>query len=509
MATATLIRTASPAGRRPLGVQGQQVIDSHRQIDAVLRARLGADHADLFARPERKGDGGFDWYAAWPGAVRPLSDLPPEERAPHEADIARKLADIRVLAAEQAARGGSGATLAEMLERATQLADTSDAYLVEGRPVLTFWGFAPEDPAHAPASFTPIGAVAKPVLPPEPVAPALAAPAAGWGGWWRWLLLLLLLGVLLLLALRACEPVPPVVVERPGERPVEAEPADLAGMEERLAELRAQREEQLKACIVPPIPRGEIPAIPTEPPAITEPPPAMPPPATPPQQTPALPDLPALPEIAQVPATPPPTRQQPAQNACVPNRQPYEAPEVVLVVDASGSMRDSIPGAANRMQAAQRSIGQLVGGLPQDVDVGLVEFTDCTRIDRDRFYGANERGQLMSRVNGLSPQRGTPLARSVERAGSVISSQVDGVVVVVTDGADSCGGDPCAAARAVARSKPKVKINVIDISGSAGNPTAQCMAQATGGRVFQPNSAADMQVMVQQASEQPDIRACR
>ncbi|MBU0725337.1 MAG: VWA domain-containing protein [Alphaproteobacteria bacterium] len=498
MATATLIRTASPAGRRPLGVQGQQVIDSHRQIDAVLRSRLGAGHADLFARPERKTDGGFDWYAAWSGTVQPLSDLPPEQRAPHEADIAQKLADIRTLAAEQASRGGSGATLSEMLERATQLADTSDAYLVEGRPVLTFWGFVPEDPAHAPASFTPIGAVAKAEV-AAPVAAALAAPAAGWGGWWRWLLLLLLLILLLLLALKACEPVPPVIVERP----VEEEPADLAGMEERLAALRAEREEQLKSCLVPPIPRSEIPAIPTEPPAVT------PPPATPPQQTPALPDLPSLPEIAQVPATPAPTRQPPAQNSCVPNRQPYEAPEVVLVVDASGSMRDSIPGAANRMQAAQRSIGQLVAGLPQDVDVGLVEFTDCSRIERDRFYSANERTQLMGRVNSLTPDRGTPLARSVERAGSVISSQVDGVVVVVTDGADSCGGDPCAAARAMASSKPNVKINVIDISGSASNPTAQCMAQATGGRVFQPNSAADMQIMVQQASEQPDIRSCR
>lgn len=482
------------------------MIDSHRQIDAVLRTRLGAGHADLFARPERKTDGGFDWYAAWSGTVQPLSELSPEQRAPHEADIAQKLVDIRALAAEQASRGGSGATLSEMLERATQLADTSDAYLVEGRPVLTFWGFAPEDPAHAPASFTPIGAVAKPVAAAAPAATALAVPAAGWGGWWRWLLLLLLLIVLLLLALKACEPVLPVIVERT----VEEEPADLAGMEERLAALRAEREEQLKSCIVPPIPRSEIPAIPTEPPAATEPPPPVtPPPAAPPQQTPALPDLPALPEIAQVPATPAPTRPSPAQNSCVPNRQPYEAPEVVLVVDASGSMRDSIPGAANRMQAAQRSIGQLVAGLPQDVDVGLVEFTDCSRIERDRFYSANERTQLMGRVNSLTPDRGTPLARSVERAGSVISSQVDGVVVVVTDGADSCGGDPCAAARAVARSRPNVKINVIDISGSAANPTAQCMANATGGRVFHPNSAADMQVMVQQASEQQDIRVCQ
>jgi hypothetical protein len=35
------------------------------------------------------------------------------------------------------------------------------------------------------------------------------------------------------------------------------------------------------------------------------------------------------------------------------------------------------------------------------------------------------------------------------------------------------------------------------------------MAQATGGKVFQPNSAAEMKTMVQQASEQPDASKCQ
>ncbi len=211
MATANLIRTAPPEGRRPLGVQGQQVIDAYRQIDSVLRSRLGADHADLFARPERKSDGGYDWYAAWPGAVTPLSALPPEERAVHEAEIARRLEAVRDFARAQGERGGAGATLAEMLERATMLANTDDAWLVDGKPVLTFWGFAPEDPAHAPVTFTPVRAL--PAAPAAATVAAVAAPAAG-GGWWRWLLLLLLLGLLAFLTLKACAPLPPEIVER-------------------------------------------------------------------------------------------------------------------------------------------------------------------------------------------------------------------------------------------------------------------------------------------------------
>lgn len=512
MATATLIRTAPPEGRKPLGVQGQQVIDAYRQLDSVLRSRLGAGHANLFARPERKSDGGFDWYAAWTGEVEPLGGTAPEVRAAHEADIAEKLDAIRNFARDQAGRGGAGATLAEMLDRATQMARTDDAYLVGGKPVLTFWGFVPEDPAHAPAVFNPVAA-----LPATPVASAaaLAVPATGSGGWWRWLLLLLLLGLLAFLTLKACEPLPPQIVEREvpnGDAATALDDLTKRGeeLDLLLGDLGRQREEQLAACIAPPPEKlADLPNIPVEEPKPEPAPPpvtAKPPVAAKPKP---LPDLPALPDIPATPKVQPkPAKPQTAQNACTPDRQPHEAPEVVLVVDASGSMDDSIPGAASRMDASKRAIEGLVNSMPGDVDIGMVEFTDCNRVERDRFYSPAERGALLGRVNGLSPQKGTPLARAIDRAGLVISSQVDGVIVVVTDGADSCQGDPCAAARSLAAKKPNVKINVIDISGSSSNPSAQCIAQATGGKVFQPNTAAQMKTMVQQASEQPDASKC-
>ena len=105
------------------------------------------------------------------------------------------------------------------------------------------------------------------------------------------------------------------------------------------------------------------------------------------------------------------------------------------------------------MEASRRAVSDLLDSLPSDVDVGLVEFSDCDKINRDRFYSAPERGELKGRVNALQPERKTPLARAVERAGTVVSSRVDGVIVVVTDGEDSCRGDPCAAARQVAASR--------------------------------------------------------
>ena len=51
-------------------------------------------------------------------------------------------------------------------------------------------------------------------------------------------------------------------------------------------------------------------------------------------------------------------------------------------------------------------------------------------------------------------------------------------VVLVSDGYDTCGGDPCAAARAVRSSHPGLRFNVIDL---VGLPDLRCVAEETGG----------------------------
>src|SRR3546814_749001 len=116
----------------------------------------------------------------------------------------------------------------------------------------------------------------------------------------------------------------------------------------------------------------------------------------------------------------------------------------------------------------------------------------------------------MSEIDGLSPWGGTALARSIERAGNVVSNDVESVIVVVSDGEETCHGDPCAAARALKAAKPNAIINVIDISGDGkGRQVIQCVAQATGGRVLTPQSPMDLARTLQQATQQPDMRACR
>jgi hypothetical protein len=206
-------------------------------------------------------------------------------------------------------------------------------------------------------------------------------------------------------------------------------------------------------------------------------------------------------------SAPPRPTKAPASKACpAPVRLPGDEPEVILVFDGSGSMADPFAG-TTRMQAAKNSAADLIRALPGGIDIGVVNFADCSTINRERFYATNERAALISSILGINPMGGTPLARAIQRAGNVSSGQAPAYIVVVSDGDDSCGGDPCAVARALKASKPNVIINPINLSGSL-NATLQCVANATGGKVLTPQSVPEMSAQMRVASGQAGGSDC-
>lgn len=550
----TRITTTGPAGVRRLGLHGQLAVAMHRQLATILGNRLGPRHARYLARPALNPNGGqIDWYAPLAGAVRPLSALPAEEAQGLAAQARGIESDIAQLAAKLKAEGQSAELVGRMLELALVTPGESREHLYEvgGQPVLILWaheleGAAGAVDARAPAAAAPAApppapaaapAPAPPAPPPQTAAPVAEAAALGatgatsaaagrtaWG-WLTWLLPLALALLLAFLVLRACEPLPPHVVEVPGAAPpaVVADGRDaLAKLESeeqalraKLAELNRTRAADLALCLPLPQPdplprKAEVEPAPV--PVVTVPEakvpdaaaPAKPPPAVrPPDPPPAQPKPKAQ---AALPPPAPPAEAKP--RACNPTFAPGEEPEVVVIVDGSKSMDEAHFGSQSRMDLARRSIEHIVKGLPKPVDVALVEFTTCTDVRRDKFYSAPERPALIAEVNRLTPTGGTPLARSLERAGNIVSSDADATIVVVSDGDDTCQGDPCAVARAIKARKPRVTINVVDLSGEAGRATVQCIAKATGGKVLTPNSGADMLQKMQQATRQPDVRQC-
>ncbi|MEO1092929.1 MAG: VWA domain-containing protein [Pseudomonadota bacterium] len=533
------------------------ITEQYERLAALLAAELSPDDAALLGRPPPPG--GF-WASADGRPLRPIAELAAAERDRLAGEHTARRARIVDLADRMEARGEAGRVAAHALRTALVTPTGVDALQTDGtRAVLAPWGMAmpgqprplfveravPDVPPAAPIAAGP------PAADPPNAAAAVYGPSEGTEArataspprlvFLAWALPLALLAVALWLAVELARPLEPVIVALPAPpTPPLVDPTIAAGqrvdaLEAALAAAEAAERRVLAACVAPPPPPPAV--VPSEPGAADAPPPANRP-ALPPVRgaPPGLADaVPTLrpdvvpppratttvvdpPTAAQSTPTAPPSAAAPpsqaarppapAASVCNPGWPPGRRPRVIFVVDGSGSMAEPLPGAASRMSGAKRAIGDVTGNLHRDIEVGMVSFSDCSATQRSRFYSYGQRGAFLGRVNGLAPQRQTSLARSIARGGATAPRRGDVVMVVVTDGADTCGGDPCGAARAAMASKPNLRINVVDLSGGRGGAGLSCIAQAGRGRVFTPASAGQMNAQLQRATGQGDASGC-
>jgi Mg-chelatase subunit ChlD len=507
---------------QPVAVNGQPAIAGAAAIAAFLRDN-GAPGLDGFlAQPQSSPDGSeIDWYTSHPGTAVPLSALNGHDRLAVEERLAIRLGQLKTLAEA----GETPADMKQLLQAAINYPGPDQVYAVGREPVLVMWG-------HRGA---PAAAAVPPIAAPSAAATASAGSAAAAetvaarSPWRRWLLLgllaLLLLAALLTLGYcwrrDATEPPPAPVAEPQAPqidpdlvKELEQERDRADDLRKQLAALQQQFDDKLKQCPVEqPAPQPEPQVTPPEPPKVEEPKPEPPKadvkpepkpepkPVVPPKKTekPPKKEPPKEQPPKQQAAVQPPAPAEPSKAQCqklVPQRKKWEAPEVVFVVDASGSMEDRV-GGETRLDAAKDSVSFIADHLPGDVDTALVKFTDCNAVDNDYFLN---RSQLKQKVNQLQPSGGTPLARSIERAARIISPTKETVIVVVTDGDDTCRQkDPCQVAAAAKASHPNLTINVVDVSGQG---LGSCIARNGGGRVLPANTPLEIQKAIKDATNQ-------
>ncbi len=205
MAAGPLLLSEPLQRYRALGLAGDPVWRAAGQLRAAIAARLSREHADLLAIPEVDPTGRrIDWYAPFDGESRRLGDVGEAERVQILDKVQRLHGDLARMAEimEAPERSSAERNFARLLRHALTAPGEETLYVVDGKPVMTFWGFTAD--ASLPGAFLASPPVPSPAAArPEAVmvsAPALAATASR-TSWWQWLLLALLL--LLMLALLA------------------------------------------------------------------------------------------------------------------------------------------------------------------------------------------------------------------------------------------------------------------------------------------------------------------
>ncbi len=165
----------------------------------------------------------------------------------------------------------------------------------------------------------------------------------------------------------------------------------------------------------------------------------------------------------------------------------------------------------DRIDIAKRALSRVVTSAPGDIVFGLMTFNQCRAPRFQGRFSAGERPQLLSRIRGITLDNYTALADalgSVPRfvsGGRVADRPVN--IVLVSDGHDTCNGDPCAAARTLKAQLPHAAINVIAIGRGLGG--LRCVSDATRGLFLKAERADRLNDALLEASGQDLPDHCR
>ena len=176
---------------------------------------------------------------------------------------------------------------------------------------------------------------------------------------------------------------------------------------------------------------------------------------------------------------------------------------VEIVVDASRSMWGQIDGEA-KMTLAKNILEDVSYWFPEDLDLALRAYgsrspsdsNDCADSTLLVPFGADNREPIRRAIAGLRPTGQTPIAYALNQASGDFSSLWDDrALVLVTDGIESCGGDPVRAARELREQGITVHLIGFGLGNAADEDTAslQAVAYASGGRYVTAGSAAELQ----------------
>lgn len=167
---------------------------------------------------------------------------------------------------------------------------------------------------------------------------------------------------------------------------------------------------------------------------------------------------------------------------------------ILLVLDASGSMNARLPNGESRMAVAQRAIKGVAGFVPAQTQLSLRMYgaqsaasqKNCQDTHRAVAFApaSASGGAITTTVDGARAQGYTPIAYSLEQAASDFPADAkERVIVLVSDGKETCRGDPVLAARALAAKGITVH-TVGFVVDTAARGQLQAIARATGGSYF-------------------------
>lgn len=199
-----------------------------------------------------------------------------------------------------------------------------------------------------------------------------------------------------------------------------------------------------------------------------------------------------------------------------------EQRNLLIILDASSSMRSRTRKGGKRMDEAKAALQTYIQKLSKNTNVGLLVYSGrkatgerCQRLNLVQPVQRLNKKALKESITQVKEKGLTPMAMAIERAAAILKQRKgqDNEVILISDGHESCGGNPIDAIYKLKNSPAKPRITVIGF-GVRGRTKKQleCMAKVTGGKYHGVDSGSDLELALaetfKQLSKLYDVMVC-
>jgi len=182
-----------------------------------------------------------------------------------------------------------------------------------------------------------------------------------------------------------------------------------------------------------------------------------------------------------------------APDSLLANPEPDKSVNIEFVLDASGSMLETIAG-KTRVQIAKEVMADLVRKLPPTLNVGLRVYghrigtsdkvRGCQDIQLLTPLGQGNQNALLQQIQGIQAAGWTPIARSLDLAAQDMAGHTQNInnIVLLSDGEESCDGKPIETAQQLKDSPATITVHTVAFAtDEAGRKQLQEIAAVSGG----------------------------
>ena len=181
------------------------------------------------------------------------------------------------------------------------------------------------------------------------------------------------------------------------------------------------------------------------------------------------------------------------------------ATNFLVMMDVSNSMWGQIENRP-KIDIAREALEGILAEVGGETQLALMAYghrnkDDCQDVELLVPFGAGGAEQLRSSIAGLKPTGKTPIAYSLEQTLAAFEGRLEenNNVVLISDGIETCEGDPCAVAASLGERGVNLRVHVVgfDVDEEA-KAQLGCIAEKGGGEYYDASNAGELNEVLTQ-----------